>query len=214
MDEEFQGFHPQVSPAREHVAETDLEEELARCRLELKEARASLNAKIAEHDRECDRLLRQAAETDNVRKRSERSSAEQQAADRKRILRAFLPVADDLDRALSHQSAESVLGGVRIVRRHLDEILSRQGVARLECAGERFDPGCHEAVGGEAGPADRVVKEVEPGYTLNGDLLRPARVVVGLGEGEPSGPHRIPPRREARIPVEPVEGVSEPVEGP
>ncbi len=197
MDEEFQGFHPQVTPAREDVAETDLEAELARCQQDLAEARAHLKATKALHDRDCDRLLRQAAETDNLRKRSERTAAEQQRADRKRILRAFLPVADDLDRALAQKSADSVVGGLRIMRRHLEEILRQQGVARVLSVGGPFDPSCHEAVGVETGPADVVVQEVEPGYSLEGDLLRPARVVVGLGEGEFA-----------------AQEVSEPVEGP
>ncbi|MCS7177749.1 MAG: nucleotide exchange factor GrpE [Anaerolineae bacterium] len=132
-----------------------------------------------------DRALRLEAEMDNFRKRLQRLADERIAADRERLLRAFLEVADDLARALSVDGAdaESIRQGVELTHRSLMNLMSREGVTPIEANGQPFDPAWHEAVG--TVPAqqvgqepDTVVHVVRPGYRIGDRLLRPARVIV------------------------------------
>lgn len=138
-----------------------------------------------------DRALRLEAEMDNFRKRLQRLAEERIAADRERLLRDFLEVADDLTRALSVDGAdaEAIRQGVELTRRSLMNLMHREGVTPIEADGQPFDPAWHEAVG--TVPAhqvgrepDTVVHVVRAGYRIGDRLLRPARVIVATAEGE------------------------------
>ncbi len=89
------------------------------------------------------------------------------------------------DRVLDGMSApSSFVEGVRLVRDGLAAVLERNGVESYEPSGEPFDPHQHEAMmarpaGEEA--AGKVVEVLEKGYRLDGQVLRPARVIVGEG---------------------------------
>jgi molecular chaperone GrpE len=126
--------------------------------------------------------LRLQAEMDNSRKRQERRATEAIVAERVRLLSLFLPVVDNLTRALNHdaQTDETLRQGVELTQRELLRLLEAEGVTRLETVGQSFDPEWHEAV--SAVPADvepdTVVEEIEAGYKLGDKLLRPAKVVV------------------------------------
>ena len=132
-----------------------------------------------------DRALRLQAEIENFRKRQERLAEERIVADRERLLRAFLSVTDDLERALSTDGvdAESLRQGVDLTHQAMMRLLDREGVEPIQAAGQPFDPSWHEAVGTiphqHAGvEPDTVAQVVQPGYRLGGRLLRPARVIV------------------------------------
>jgi molecular chaperone GrpE len=126
--------------------------------------------------------MRLQAEMDNFRKRQARRADEAIAAERERLLRQMLPVADNLARALNHGGAEqkSLQQGVELIQRELMRVLENEGVTRIEAVGQPFDPALHEAVGTRPAQAepDTVVDEVEAGYKLGNRLLRPARVIV------------------------------------
>lgn len=131
-----------------------------------------------------DRYLRTEADMDNLRKRSERLREEGQARVRRELLARFLDVGDNLERALSHADADpaTVLDGVQATYRELMRVFAREGVATIDALDAPFDPALHEAVGAVPVPGlteETVVAVEQPGYTLNGELLRPARVVVG-----------------------------------
>jgi molecular chaperone GrpE len=132
-----------------------------------------------------DRALRLQAEMDNFRKRQQRLAQDSIAADRERLLAAFLSVSDDLERALNADggSVAVLRHGVDLTRQKLARLLEMEGAERIEALGQSFDPTLHEAVGTvpheRAGvEADTVVDVVEAGYLINHRLLRPARVVV------------------------------------
>jgi molecular chaperone GrpE len=102
------------------------------------------------------------------------------------VARRFLPVIDDLDRALeAAQHAETdpagIVDGVRAVRDEALRVLADLGFPRRDDTGERFDPARHEAVGsvpaGDA-PPGTVVQVVRPAYGYGENQLRPAMVVV------------------------------------
>jgi molecular chaperone GrpE len=131
-----------------------------------------------------DRALRLQAEIENFRKRQRRLAEDRIEANRVRLLRNFLMVADDLERALRAEGdQESLRDGVEMTYRSLEQILKQEGVEQIEAKGESFDPEWHEAVGTvphrEADVRrDTVVEVTQEGYVLNGRLLRPARVIV------------------------------------
>lgn len=132
-----------------------------------------------------DRALRLQAEIENFRKRQQRLAEDRVQADRVRLLRGFLAIADDLERALDAEGgdSESLRAGVEVTYRSLKQLLRQEGVERVEARGEIFDPTLHEAVATvphhEASVDQDIVVEVaQQGYRLDGRLLRPARVVV------------------------------------
>lgn len=135
-------------------------------------------------DENWDRFLRAEAELDNMRKRAERRREEALALQRRELLARFLEVMDNLERALAQGESEPavVLAGVEATYRDLGRFLTREGVEAIHAMDEPFDPALHEAVGVVPLPAtaqERVVAVDRPGYTLGGELLRPARVLVG-----------------------------------
>jgi molecular chaperone GrpE len=132
-----------------------------------------------------DRALRLQAEMDNFRKRQRRLAEDRVAADRERLLQAFLTVSDDLDRALTVDGAdiETLVSGVSITHNSLMHILDQEGVQLIQAEGEVFDPNLHEAVATVSSQEadvepETIVEIVQQGYTLGDKLLRPARVVV------------------------------------
>lgn len=132
-----------------------------------------------------DRAMRLQAEIENFRKRQRRLAQDQIEENRARVLRNFLMIADDLDRALQVEGAEdaSLREGVKVTQRSLNHLLAQEGIERIDPEGDEFDPMWHEAVATvphrEVGvERDTVVEVAQPGYRLDGRLLRPARVVV------------------------------------
>ena len=132
-----------------------------------------------------DRALRLQAEIENFRKRQRRLAEERIEADRARLLRKFLMIADDLERALraKEDSNGALREGVEVTHRSLKQLLRQEGVERIEAEGRAFDPIWHEAVGTvphqDVGVSrDTVVNVTQSGYRLDGRLLRPARVIV------------------------------------
>ena len=132
-----------------------------------------------------DRALRLQAEMENYRKRQQRLAEEQTTADCERLLRAFLNVADDLERALSADSTdgESLRQGVDLTYQGLMRLMDQEGAEPVQAEGQPFDPVWHEAVGtmdyeqADTEP-DMVIQVVQTGYRLGDRLLRPARVIV------------------------------------
>lgn len=126
--------------------------------------------------------LRLRAEMDNFRQRQMRRADEAIAAERERLLRQFLPVADNLRRALNQEKQDeaTLQEGVELVYRQLMHMLGTEGVTPIEAVNQPFDPELHEAIATAPTQTEAgyVIEEVEPGYKLNGKLLRPARVIV------------------------------------
>lgn len=132
-----------------------------------------------------DALLRAAAELDNSRKRLAREREEQVRFAAESVLSDILPSLDNLDLALQHagtnEACRDFVTGVRMTRQLLLESLKKHGLHVVGAVGEAFDPAVHEAVGLDPSgdvPKDHISKLLTSGYTLNGRLLRPARVMV------------------------------------
>ncbi len=128
-----------------------------------------------------DKYLRLLADFDNYRKRT---AAELEAARREgrlEVLRAVLPVLDDLERALMHAEAEpgAILEGVKKIKDAFLRVLSGLGVEEVPGEGAPFSPEHHEAIGVVEGEEEGRVAEVyQKGYKVGDFLIRPARVAV------------------------------------
>jgi molecular chaperone GrpE len=141
-----------------------------------------------------DRLLRQAAETENVRRRLEREKADASAYAIASFARDLLGVADNLARALEAAPAElregagaALVEGVEATRRELMRVLERHGVAPIAAVGQPLDPNRHQAMleveTAEHAPGT-IVAEFQAGYTIRDRLLRPALVSVARAPAE------------------------------
>ena len=130
-----------------------------------------------------ERLLRIAAEFDNFKKRALKEKEDVQRFGIERLLKDFLPVMDNLERALDHaeqHDARQVIEGVRLVQKLFETTLAKHGAVGFSALGKPFDPGVHEALMQRESdePAGTVVSEMARGYKLNERLVRPAAVVV------------------------------------
>jgi molecular chaperone GrpE len=132
-----------------------------------------------------DRWRRALADLDNLRKRYARELGRERAAERELVTSAFLPVLDNLDRALEHADADprAIIEGIRALREQALAVVSGLGFRREDEAGVPFDPTRHEVVGvvdtegSEVAPGS-VAAVVRPGYGGPDHQLRPAAVTV------------------------------------
>jgi molecular chaperone GrpE len=140
-----------------------------------------------------DKTLRAMAETENVRRRLEREREDTARYAISRFAGDLLPVADNLRRALDAVPAAAVekdeflaklVDGVGATERTLLSTLEKNGLKKLDPAGQVFDPNFHEVlfeIDDATKPAGAVVQVLEAGYTIGDRLLRPARVAVAKG---------------------------------
>lgn len=131
-----------------------------------------------------DKWLRAAADLDNLRKRTTRDIDAARARERENLLRSFLEVLDNLERALDTHGAESNpwLEGLEAIGQQMLGVLKQWGAAPFECIGESFDPRRHAAVATIrlAGKTPgEIVDVTQAGYAMtDGTILRPAQVIV------------------------------------
>ena len=151
----------------------------------------ALIAAQAEVARLKDAWLRTAADFDNFRKRSRRELDDARRTGREDLLKAMLPVFDNLERAIqsAQRSADvrAVADGLAMVQRQFVEALGREGISRVPTVDHPFDPSVHEAiqqVETTDHPPGMVIAEVQPGYTQGDRLVRAAMVVVAKPRAE------------------------------
>jgi molecular chaperone GrpE len=136
----------------------------------------------SERDQLLDRLARLQAEFENARKRGERERTEFREFATGSVVEQFLPVLDNFELALKHDStAEQLRAGVDLIVKQMKEILQKLQVNPVPTVGEAFDPHVHEALGSverDDLPDQHVAEEVRTGYKLRERLLRPALVRV------------------------------------
>ncbi|MCY1082206.1 nucleotide exchange factor GrpE [Archangium lansingense] len=168
---------------RELLAQARRELEDARQQLEFSQTRSRETMERLKDSHE--RALRAAADLENYKKRAQKEKEEVQKFGSERLLKDFLPVVDNLDRALeaAQKSAdfESLRTGVEMTRKLFDSAFGKHGVKGFSAVGQPFDPRLHEAMQqaeSAAVPAGHVLYEAVRGYTLNERLMRPALVVV------------------------------------
>ena len=142
--------------------------------------REALEQAQAEAQAQADRALRAVAEAENIRKRSERSIENAHKFALERFVADLLPAVDSFERA-AEAASEADAEGIRLSLKLLTDAMERQGVAVVDPIGTPFDPQLHEAMSMIESPTAEpgsVVEVFQKGYTVNGRLVRPARVIV------------------------------------
>jgi len=131
-----------------------------------------------------DQYLRAVADLDNVRKRAARDVEAANRYGLEKFAQELLPVRDSLELAVQNAGradAKSLAEGQEATLKLLNKALEKLGVSVIDPLGEPFDPARHEAMMMQASATaepNSVLQVVQPGYELNGRLLRPARVIV------------------------------------
>jgi molecular chaperone GrpE len=173
------GFEPRPD-IETPAAETDAVEALSKENAELK-----------------DRVLRLAAEMENLRKRMAREVEDTRAYAITKFARDMLTATDSLSRALLVLPAEtrdtaegalkSLIEGIDLTEREMQRLLAVHGVKPIEAEGQKFDPHKHQAmfeVPDPSRPEGTVVQVVQTGYAIGDRVLRPA--MVGVAKGGPA----------------------------
>jgi molecular chaperone GrpE len=167
---------------RESIAE-EKEEDIDAVRRTRAEEKARADANLAGWQRAQADLI-------NYKRRAEMEREEISKFANSTLVLNLLPVLDDLERALSSvpdgTAGEPWLEGIRLIQRKFRGILEAQGLSPIEAVGEPFDPRFHEAVRQAEGEEGMVVEEQEKGYMFRDRVIRPSKVVVGVGEKEGS----------------------------
>lgn len=151
-----------------------------------------------------DKWMRALADLENYKKRTKKEMDDAALRTAKSLLPAFLPVLDNLERALevaeptaanaSDENAENVrnlVQGIKMVRQDFLAALVRNGIEPIDSIGTAFDPAVHDALqqfDSPDFPPGVVIREFEKGYMLKGRLLRPARVIVAGAGSTGTGP--------------------------
>ncbi len=134
-------------------------------------------------------LLRKAADFDNLKKRTEREKADYTKFAMTEVLREFLHVLDNLERAMAHAATSGPVSvddfrvGIDMIMRQFGEALKRFGVVEVAAQGQHFNPNFHQAMTAQESdevPPNTVLSVLQKGYTLNERLLRPAMVTVSV----------------------------------
>ena len=182
MHENDEDILPEDTPAAEGQEEAEA-------------AFARLEAELADWR---DKALRAAAEVDNTRRRAEREANDARAYAIQRFARDLLGVADNLQRALqaapaasSDPAVQGLVTGLELTEKALLQAFEGNGLVRIApAAGDRFDPNVHEAVmeqPSDSVAAGGVLMLMQPGYSLYGRVVRPAKVVVAARGSGPAG---------------------------
>lgn len=165
--------------------EQPADEETVAIQSELALLRQQLEAKEQEAKTTYERLLRQAAELENFKKRAIREREESIRFANEALIKDLLPVIDNLERAVAHAqgggNGKPLVEGVEMVIRGFLDVLNKYGVTQIDAMGQPFDPVKHEAmaqVESENHEPNLVIEEHHKGYLLHSRLLRPALVSV------------------------------------
>jgi molecular chaperone GrpE len=163
----------------EAVATPEIGEQLAAEVEALKRQLEAAEAKVSEYK---DSWMRSQAEFQNYKKRLDRDNEIMYASMKGDIIKKVLPALDDLERALQNRPADDAwANGVELIARKLQNILTSEGVKRIEAEGVAFDPNFHEAISHEHNEdfeSGQVIAVVQNGYILGERVIRPALVRV------------------------------------
>lgn len=134
-----------------------------------------------------DQLLRRSAEMENMRKRQSRERVQLFEDSQVQALREFLPINDDLERALAAvdttEVPEAFLNGIKLVADKFSNVLKSFGLSPIHDIGVPFDVNLHEALLRQPAPtpetaSNTVLMVLEPGYKLRERVIRHAKVIV------------------------------------
>ncbi|HLZ56748.1 MAG TPA: nucleotide exchange factor GrpE [Ktedonosporobacter sp.] len=166
-------------------------EQLANTVTALQARQSELEGQLAQARQEAtenwNKYLSVRADWDNFRKRQERVVADRVQNQKKVLIKNFLGVLDNVERALAYQdtlSPQDLQQTLRMMHWQMNEVMRGEGLSPVATVGEPFNPYVHEAIEAVENsdqPEGTIVEEVLKGYTLGDETLRPARVKVSMG---------------------------------
>lgn len=151
------------------------------------EKRDPLTVALEEIENLKDKYLRSVAEFDNYRKRTLKEKAELILNGSEKAVQAFLPIIDDMERAIhsaeTTDDIETVKEGMKLICQKTFKVMESLGVKKIDTADADFNTDFHEAVAMVPGMGDdkkgKILDCVQAGYTLNDKVIRHAKVAVG-----------------------------------
>ena len=176
--------------AEEKLAEREkevreLKQELSRLREKIRDLEKQVETSDREAEEYLDHLKRLKAEFENYKKRMVKERQQIVTWAIEDLIKEFLPVLDDLERAIDSasisQDFSSLIQGIKMVYDHFKQLLKKKGLEEISAQGEEFDPNLHEAImriESDEHPDNVVVEEMRKGYKFKDRVLRPAMVKV------------------------------------
>lgn len=136
-----------------------------------------------------DTFLREKAELENFKKRLTKEKEDFVQFANERLLKELLQIEDNLERAMAAPNAtlENLKEGVEMIQKQFKDFLKNQKVEAIEALGKPFDPNLHEVLNqqeSEEHEENTVIEEYSKGFTLNGRILRSAKVVISKKPAE------------------------------
>ena len=193
---------------KEQAKEKEIHKQLEQCEQKIAELEAEKQSLT-------EQLQRVSADYINYQKRTPKQIADSVAYEKKVIIKSLLPSLDNFAHALSsaetaemNEQGQSIVKGVKLVFEHMLDALKAHGVEQIEAVGNEFDPSLHEAVmqRAEDDKADNIILEqFQAGFTLNGQVIRPAKVIVNKLPAEPPQTDNQINEEESRLNEDPQE---------
>ena len=193
VQEEIVKENPAAETAQEEKKEAGAKEKKGLLKKDPKKEKiAQLEKKVEELEnqvaKEKDDYVRLMAEFDNFRRRTSQEKLDMVSVASMDTIKGLLPVLDDCERAMAvlkdSADSEAAKEGTELIYHKLLSYLQSKGLAVIEAKGKVFDTDLHEAVAQFPVPEDdakgKVFDVVQTGYTLNGKVIRFAKVVVGI----------------------------------
>ncbi len=145
------------------------------------------------------KFQRVSADYANFQKRVPKQITDSIGYEKERVIRTLLPALDNFEHTLQNahsvEDVDVLIKGIRIIYDQLLDILKSHNVEQIEALGERFDPAMHQAMTQQSDPDKEeniVLEEFQKGYSLNGRVIRPSKVIVNkLPEEEPDSAEQI-----------------------
>ena len=169
---------------------------------EIESLRAEVQKKEQAANESYNRYLRTLADFENYKKRSQKEQIEQAKYANEKLINEFLPVMDNLERALSHSKEtkdfDRMVEGVELIHKQFLSALEKFGVRQIESLHQPFDPFLHQSIGqvesdeNSGEKENQVVGETQKGYFLSERVLRPSLVLVSKKKASPSDEEKDP----------------------
>jgi len=160
---------------------------------ELEELRNKIDDLQKEKDELFAQLQRVSADYDNFQKRTVKQVADTLSYEKEKIIKTILPALDNFEHSLQNASSaettDVLLQGIHIIYDQMLDILKLHNVEQIKALGEMFDPALHEAIMQKTELEQEeniVLEDFQRGYTLNGRVIRPSKVIVNKLTSEKS----------------------------
>lgn len=174
--DETQAEMPECEPSEF----TDAKEEI-----DVEALRADLEKSLCQAQENLEGWQRERADFQNFRKRIERDQEVSKQMITANVIKRFLPVLDDMDRAMKNrptgEEAAAWTNGIELIQRKLQTILDSEQVVAIEAEGQFFDPQFHEAISHEESDdleSGKIIEVIQKGYMIGDRVIRPALVRV------------------------------------